>query len=130
MLKHSNRFILFLVMITVSKCGIDHSSWLPKLIINQLTDVNPYTLENVRIRYAASNNAVRLLHKDLDLRLNGEFVPGTESWLSFGYLKTEENIDNRGDIARPTDQRLKFGILFQDYMPNIPKCKSVFEFGL
>ena len=37
-----------------------------------------------------------------DLRLNGEFVPGTESWFSFGYLKTEENISNQGFIARPT----------------------------
>ncbi|MCX6184968.1 MAG: TonB-dependent receptor plug domain-containing protein [Flavobacterium sp.] len=87
-----------------------------------LTDVNPYTLENVRIRYAASNTAVAFA-QGLDVRLNGEFVPGTESWLSFGYLKTEENIDNRGYISRPTDQRLKFGILFQDYMPNIPSLK-------
>ena len=38
-------------------------------------------------------------------------------------LKTEENIDNQGFIARPTDQRLKFGILFQDYVPNIPDLK-------
>ena len=87
-----------------------------------LTDVNPYTLENVRIRYAASNTAVAFA-QGLDVRLNGEFVPGTESWLSFGYLKTEENIDNRGYISRPTDQRLKFGILFQDFMPNIPSVK-------
>ena len=87
-----------------------------------LTDVNPYTLENVRIRYSASNTAVAFA-QGLDVRLNGEFVPGTESWLSFGYLKTEENIDNRGYISRPTDQRLKFGILFQDYMPNIPSVK-------
>jgi hypothetical protein len=87
-----------------------------------LTDVNPYTLENVRIRYAASNTAVAFA-QGLDVRLNGEFVPGTESWLSFGYLKTEENISNRGYISRPTDQRLKFGILFQDYMPNIPSLK-------
>ena len=87
-----------------------------------LTDVNPYTLENVRIRYVASNTAVAFA-QGLDVRLNGEFVPGTESWLSFGYLKTEENIDNRGYISRPTDQRLKFGILFQDYMPNIPSVK-------
>lgn len=87
-----------------------------------LTDVNPYTIENVRIRYAASNTAVAFA-QGLDVRLNGEFVPGTESWLSFGYLKTEENISNRGFISRPTDQRLKFGILFQDYMPNIPSLK-------
>ncbi|WP_394759213.1 carboxypeptidase-like regulatory domain-containing protein [Flavobacterium sp.] len=87
-----------------------------------LTNVNPYTLENVRIRYEADNNATAYA-QGLDLRLNGEFVPGTESWLSFGYLKTEENIDNKGFISRPTDQRLKFGILFQDYVPNIPTFK-------
>ncbi|MBN4057942.1 carboxypeptidase-like regulatory domain-containing protein [Olleya sp. AH-315-K02] len=88
----------------------------------KLTDVNPYTVENVRIRYRARNNAEAYAY-GLDLRLNGEFVPGTESWFSFGYLKTEENIDNRGYISRPTDQRLKFGILFQDYVPNIPDLK-------
>nr|WP_321222858.1 carboxypeptidase-like regulatory domain-containing protein [uncultured Psychroserpens sp.] len=87
-----------------------------------MTDVNPYTLENVRIRYRAKNNATAYAY-GVDFRLNGEFVPGTESWFSFGYLKTEENIEDRGYIARPTDQRLKFGILFQDYVPNIPDLK-------
>ena len=87
-----------------------------------LSNVNPYTLENVRIRYSASNNAKAYAY-GLDMRLNGEFVPGTESWFSFGYLKTEENIDNKGYIARPTDQRLKFAALFQDYVPNIPSMK-------
>ncbi len=87
-----------------------------------LTDVNPYTLENVRIRYAANNNAKAYV-QGFDVRLNGQFVPGTESWFSFGYLKTEENINNKGYIARPTDQRLKFGILFQDYMKNLPSVK-------
>lgn len=87
-----------------------------------LNNVNPYTLDNVRIRYAADNNAVAYA-QGLDLRLNGEFVPGTESWFSFGYLKTEENIDHKGYIPRPTDQTLKLGILFQDYMPNLPSVK-------
>jgi hypothetical protein len=88
----------------------------------KMTDVNPYTVDNVRIRYAADNNAVAYA-QGLDVRLNGEFVPGTDSWISFGYLKTEENIDDKGYIARPTDQRLKFGLLFQDYMPKIPSLK-------
>ena len=88
----------------------------------KLDDVNTYTLENVRIRYRANNDAVAYAY-GLDVRMNGEFVPGTESWLTFGYMKTEENINGRGYIARPTDQRLKFGILFQDYVPNIPKLK-------
>lgn len=87
-----------------------------------MTDVNSYSLENVRIRYRANNDAVAYAY-GLDMRLNGEFVPGTESWLSFGYMKTEENLNDRGYIARPTDQRLKFGILFQDYMPNLPSIK-------
>lgn len=87
-----------------------------------MSDINPYTIDNVRIRYAAKNNAKARAY-GLDLRLNGEFVPGTESWFSFGYLKTEENIENKGYIPRPTDQRLKFGILFQDYVPNIPDLK-------
>lgn len=87
-----------------------------------LSDVNPYTVENVRIRYRASNNAKAFAY-GLDLRLFGEFVPGTDSWFSFGYLKTQENIDDRGYIARPTDQRLKFAALFQDYVPNIPNMK-------
>ncbi len=87
-----------------------------------MSDVNTYSIENVRIRYRANNDAVAYAY-GFDCRLNGEFVPGTESWFSFGYMKTEENQDGRGYIARPTDQRLKFGILFQDYMPNIPNVK-------
>ncbi len=93
-----------------------------ELFYKNLTDVNPYTLENVRIRYRANNNAVAYAY-GLDVRLAGEFVPGTESWVSFGYLKTEENIDDRGYIFRPTDQRLKFAVLFQDYVKVIPDLK-------
>jgi hypothetical protein len=89
----------------------------------RLTDVNPYTLENVRIRYRARNNAIAYAY-GLDLRLAGEFVPGTESWISLGYLKTEENIDDRGYIFRPTDQRLKVAILLQDYVKIIPNLKG------
>ncbi len=88
-----------------------------------LSDVNSYTIDNVRIRYRADNVTTAYSY-GLDLRLNGEFVPGSESWVSVGYLKTEENINNRGNIARPSDQRIKFGILFQDYVPNLPDLKA------
>jgi len=87
-----------------------------------LTEVNPFTIDNVKIRYRAKNNAVAYA-AGVDLRLNGEFVPGTESWFSIGYLQTEENIDNRGYISRPTDQRFKFALLFQDYVPSVPSLK-------
>lgn len=93
-----------------------------ELYYKSLSDVNTYTIDNVRMRYAANNDA-KAYAQGLDFRLNGEFVPGMESWFSFGYLKTEENSNNRGYIARPTDQRLKFAVLFQDYMPTIPSMK-------
>ncbi len=88
----------------------------------KLNHVNPYTLEDVRIRYAANNIAEAYVY-GAEMRLHGAFVPGTESWVSVGYLKTEENIDGRGYIPRPTDQRFKLGILFQDYIPTIPDIK-------
>ncbi|OXB25238.1 TonB-dependent receptor [Flavobacterium tructae] len=96
--------------------------WVTELYYKSLSDVNVYSIDNVRIRYVANNNA-KAYAQGVDFRLNGEFVPGTESWISFGYLKTEENYENKGYIARPTDQRLKFAMLFQDYMPSIPSVK-------
>lgn len=87
-----------------------------------LENINPYTLEDVRIRYAANNNAKAYAY-GAEVRMNGAFVPGTESWVSLGFLKTEENIEHRGFIPRPTDQRFKLGILFQDYIPDIPNLK-------
>ena len=95
---------------------------LSEIYYKKLDDVNPFTIDNVRIRYRARNNAVAYA-VGADLRLHGEFVPGTESWFSLGYLLTEENIEDRGYISRPTDQRLKFALLFQDYVPSVPKLK-------
>ncbi len=87
-----------------------------------LSNVNTYTVEDVRVRYRADNNAEAFAY-GFDFRLNGAFVPGAESWVSVGYLRTEENINDRGFISRPTDQRFKLGVLFQDYMPTIPDLK-------
>ena len=94
-----------------------------EIYYKDLSDVNSYTVDNVRIRYRA-DNVTSAYATGIDMRLNGEFVPGSESWVSLGYLKTEENINNRGNIARPTDQRFKLGILFQDYVPNLPNLKA------
>ncbi|MEB8329628.1 TonB-dependent receptor plug domain-containing protein [Flavobacteriaceae bacterium KMM 6897] len=93
-----------------------------EIYYKKLNSVNPYTLDDVRIRYAATNNAKAYAY-GAEIRMNGAFVPGTESWVSIGYLKTEENINDRGFISRPTDQRLKFGVLFQDYVPDIPNLR-------
>jgi len=87
-----------------------------------LWDVNPYTLENIRIRYFANNKATAFAY-GFESRLNGEFIPGVESWFSLALMKTMENIAHRGYIYRPTDQRYKFAMLFQDYVPKMPKMK-------
>jgi len=94
-----------------------------ELYYKHLTNVNPYTVDNVRIRYQANNKAIAYA-TGIDIRLNGEFVPGNESWISLGYLKTEENSAGKGYISRPSDQRLKVGVLFQDYVPNLPDLKA------
>lgn len=85
-------------------------------------DLNPYFVDNVRIRYTADNNAKGHGY-GIDLRLFGEFVPGVDSWLSLSYAKAYQNIDDRGDIPMPTDPRFKASIFFQDYMPILPSFK-------
>lgn len=113
----------------------------------------PYEIDNTRIRYFAKNNSVGY-STGVDLRINGEFIKGIESWATIGYLKAFENIlDDRkvtyynsdgdtivpgytfnslavdssitypGYIPRPTDQRVTFGLFFQDYIPKLPSCK-------
>ena len=94
-----------------------------EIYYKDLSNINAYSIDNVRIRYRADNKTTGYAN-GVDLRLNGEFIAGSESWVSLGYLKTIENIDNQGNIARPSDQRLKFGILFQDYVPNLPDLKA------
>jgi hypothetical protein len=93
-----------------------------ELYYKYLWDVNPYTLENVRIRYFAENNATAFAY-GFESRLNGEFIAGVESWFSLALMKTMENINHRGYIYRPVDQRFKFAMLFQDYVPKIPNMK-------
>ncbi len=85
-------------------------------------DLNPYFVDNVRIRYTADNNAKGYGY-GVDMRLFGEFVPGVDSWLSLSYARAYQNIDDRGNIPLPTDPRFKASIFFQDYMPILPSFK-------
>lgn len=90
-----------------------------------ITDLIPYQIDNLRIRYMANNNAVGYA-TGISLRLNGEFVEGIESWASLSLMQTQEKLfDNEtqtwgGWQARPTDQRLSFKLFFQDYLPSLP----------
>ena len=58
----------------------------------------------------------------LDLKLYGEFVPGTDSWISLGLMKTEEKIDGV-KVPRPTDQRLNCSLFFSDFFPGTDRWK-------
>jgi len=95
-----------------------------ELYYKDLKSITPYDLENVRIRYYGDKKS-KGYATGLDLRVNGEFVPGTESWASLSVMKTEENIvgDNLGYLPRPTDERINFSMFFQDYLPNNPSYK-------
>jgi hypothetical protein len=129
-----------------------------ELYYKYLDNLIPYKVDNVRIRYLADQTA-KGYATGIDFRLNGEFVPGTESWASLSLLMTEEDIKNDfyydyynsegekiipgysfndipvdsvrhepGYIYRPTDQRLTFGMFFQDYLPKFPAYKVHLNF--
>lgn len=98
--------------------------FLSEVYYKYLTNVIPYDVENIRLRYFASN-AARAYAAGIDFRVNGEFIKGTESWFSLGLLTTREDVegDGVGYIRRPTDQRVTAAIFFQDNLPNNPSLK-------
>ncbi|WP_426278277.1 TonB-dependent receptor plug domain-containing protein [Chryseobacterium sp. S-02] len=93
-----------------------------ELYYKKMDNLIPYYMDNVRIRYSGQNNASGYAY-GIDARLYGEFVPGIDSWLSASYARAYENIDGRGNIPRPTDQRLRFAMFYQDYMPKFPSMR-------
>lgn len=80
-----------------------------------LSNLIPYNIDNLKITYYA-HNAGKGYAAGLDMKLFGEFVPGTDSWLSFSLMKTEEKINDRW-VPRPTDQRYNLSLYFTDYFP-------------
>ena len=96
----------------------------------QMWDLVSYDLDNVRIRYAGENNSTGYA-TGFDIRLNGEFVKGAESWINLSLLRTHEAFDGvqhkkrelgdlQGydvkDVPRPTDRLLTLSTYFQDYL--------------
>ncbi|CAH0259078.1 TonB-dependent receptor plug domain-containing protein [Chryseobacterium sp. WG14] len=93
-----------------------------ELYYKKMDNLIPYYMDNVRIRYSGQNNATGYAY-GIDTRLFGEFVPGVDSWLSASYARVFENIDGQGNIPRPTDQRFRFAMFYQDYMPRFPSMR-------
>ncbi len=58
----------------------------------------------------------------MDMKLYGEFIPGVDSWISLGIMKTQQEIDGV-KVPLPTDQRFNFALFYQDYMPGYERLK-------
>lgn len=84
-----------------------------------ISNLIPYTVDNVRIRYYGQNLGEGYT-AGLDMKLFGEFVPGTDSWFSLSLMKSSETI-NGVTVSRPNEQRYNASLFFQDYFPNNPK---------
>lgn len=91
-----------------------------------LSNLVPYNVDNVRVVYYGGNIA-KGYATGLDLKIYGEFVPGTDSWLSVGIMKTEEKINGSKYVPRPTDQRLNCSLFFSDYFPTTDRWKMTLQ---
>ena len=98
----------------------------------KLDNVISYEIDNIRIRYSGENDS-RGYVAGIDFRINGELVPGVDSWLNVSLLNARETIEdvqhlrfNPSDttatevdfVPRPTDQLFALSLFFQDYLPN------------
>lgn len=88
-----------------------------------ITDYIPYIVDNVQIRYLGDNIG-KAYNTGIDMKLFGQFVPGTDSWLSLSLMSSKETYDEvvRGEVRsittpRPTEQRYGVGLFFSDYYP-------------
>ena len=102
--------------------------WITEVYYKNLENLIPYKVDNVSIQYLA-NDLANGYAGGIDIKVNGEFVSGVESWASLSVMKTQEDIvgdtklDDNGNVVevgyilRPTDQRVNFSMFFQDYIP-------------
>lgn len=86
-----------------------------------LSNIIPYTVDNVKIVYDASQQCSGHA-MGLDLKLYGEFVPGTDSWVSLSLMNTRININGKS-IPMPTDQRYALNLYFTDYFPGTTRWR-------
>ncbi len=109
-----------------------------EVYFKRLWDAISYDLDNVRIRYSGENDSDGYVI-GWDTRINGQFVPGTESWINLSLLQARERIDgvdHRGFVGfndvskrfvpRPTDQLVFMNLFFQDYLPRNENFKAHF----
>ena len=86
-----------------------------------LSNLVPYSVSNVKVVYYG-NNVASGHAAGLDLKLFGEFVPGSESWISFSLMNTNMKLNGRS-VPLPTDQRYAFNLYFTDFFPGTQRWK-------
>ena len=86
-----------------------------------LSNLIPYEIDNLKLVYSGVNSSKGYI-AGVDMKLFGQFVEGTDSWLSLSLMKTQEDL-NGVKVPRPTDQRYSIALFFTDYFPNIPRLK-------
>jgi hypothetical protein len=85
----------------------------------------PYNVQNMKVIYYGENSASGYT-AGLDLKLYGEFVPGTDSWLTFSLMSTRQRINGQS-IPMPTDQRWGINFHFTDYFPGTERWKMTLK---
>ena len=93
-----------------------------------LSNLIPYTVDNVRVIYYGRNMS-KGYATGIDFKIFGEFVPGTDSWLTFSLMSTKEKI-NGAWIPRPTDQRYNLSLYFTDYFPGTDRWRVTLKAAL
>ncbi len=86
-----------------------------------MNNLVPYSVNNLKVTYSGHNSASGYA-MGLDMKLYGEFVPGTDSWLSLSLMKTQMKLNGR-NIPLPTDQRYVVNLFFTDYFPGTERWK-------
>lgn len=92
------------------------------LYYKKLDDLIPYTVDNVKIRYYGENCA-KGHAMGIDVKFFGEFVPGTDSWISFSLMKAEQTIRDMVTVPVPNSQGYNVSLFFQDYFPGYKRVK-------
>ena len=87
-----------------------------------LSNLVPYNVQNVKVTYYGENLCSGYT-AGLDLKLFGEFVPGTDSWLTFSLMKTGQKMEGGSYFPLPTDQRYAINLHFTDYFPGTERWK-------
>ena len=86
-----------------------------------LSNLIPYNIQNVKVTYYGENLASGYA-AGLDLKLFGEFVPGTDSWVTFSLMRTQQKLKGEW-VPMPTDQRYGINLHFTDYFPGTERWK-------